>query len=54
MPRKDETDYALRIDGLVDRPTTYTLEDLRALRQTGSSTTAVHRRLAGGEHRSKV
>jgi len=34
VPRRDETDYALRIDGLVDRPTTYTLEDLRALRQT--------------------
>ncbi|MFF3599531.1 molybdopterin-dependent oxidoreductase [Kitasatospora indigofera] len=34
VPRKDETDYGLRVDGLVDRPRTYTLPDLRALPQT--------------------
>ncbi|MFD9690641.1 molybdopterin-dependent oxidoreductase [Kitasatospora sp. NPDC059146] len=34
VPRKDETDYSLRIDGLVDRPRSYTLPDLRALPQT--------------------
>jgi DMSO/TMAO reductase YedYZ molybdopterin-dependent catalytic subunit len=34
VPHKDETNYELRIDGLVDRPKTYTLEDLRALPQT--------------------
>ncbi|MFJ9558858.1 molybdopterin-dependent oxidoreductase [Streptomyces fuscichromogenes] len=34
VPRKNDTDYALRIDGLVDRPRTYTLPDLRALPQT--------------------
>lgn len=34
VPRKDETNYELRLDGLVDRPKTYTLSDLRALPQT--------------------
>jgi DMSO/TMAO reductase YedYZ molybdopterin-dependent catalytic subunit len=34
VPHKDETNYELRIDGLVDRPKTYTLADLRALPQT--------------------
>ncbi|MFE3192371.1 molybdopterin-dependent oxidoreductase [Nocardia sp. NPDC059240] len=34
VPRKGETDYALTIDGLVDRPRTYTLADLRAFPQT--------------------
>ena len=34
VPRKDETNYELKIDGLVDRPRTYTLADLRALPQT--------------------
>ncbi|MET8331628.1 molybdopterin-dependent oxidoreductase [Streptomyces sp. NPDC005181] len=34
VPRKDATNYELRIDGLVDRPKTYTLADLRALPQT--------------------
>ncbi|MFF1867736.1 molybdopterin-dependent oxidoreductase [Streptomyces sp. CB03911] len=34
VPRKGETDYSLRVDGLVDRPRTYTLSDLRALPQT--------------------
>ncbi|MEV6770337.1 molybdopterin-dependent oxidoreductase [Nocardia sp. NPDC051030] len=34
VPRKGETDYELKIDGLVDRPRTYTLADLRALPQT--------------------
>ncbi|GGV48703.1 hypothetical protein GCM10010495_78150 [Kitasatospora herbaricolor] len=34
VPRKDESDYTLRVDGLVDRPRTYTLPDLRALPQT--------------------
>ncbi|GAA5020235.1 molybdopterin-dependent oxidoreductase [Streptomyces siamensis] len=33
VPRKDATNYELRIDGLVDRPKTYTLPDLRALPQ---------------------
>ncbi|MEV6182799.1 molybdopterin-dependent oxidoreductase [Streptomyces sp. NPDC052015] len=31
---KDETNYELRIDGLVERPRTYTLGELRALPQT--------------------
>ncbi|MFE9645698.1 molybdopterin-dependent oxidoreductase [Streptomyces sp. NPDC006365] len=31
VPRKGEDDYRLTIDGLVDRPTTYTLDELRAL-----------------------
>lgn len=34
VPRKDETTYRLRIGGLVDRPATYTLDQLRALPQT--------------------
>ncbi|MFD4612254.1 molybdopterin-dependent oxidoreductase [Streptomyces sp. NPDC058440] len=34
VPRKDETNYELRIDGLVDRPKTYTLPELRAMPQT--------------------
>ncbi|MGW5277329.1 molybdopterin-dependent oxidoreductase [Streptomyces sp. NPDC004044] len=34
VPRKDATNYRLRIDGLVERPRTYTLEDLRALPQS--------------------
>lgn len=34
VPRKDETDYQLTVDGLVDRVRTYSLADLRALPQT--------------------
>ncbi|WP_030186603.1 molybdopterin-dependent oxidoreductase [Streptomyces violaceorubidus] len=34
VPRKDETNYALTVGGLVDRPKTYTLADLRAMPQT--------------------
>lgn len=34
VPHKDATNYELRIGGLVDRPATYTLTDLRALPQT--------------------
>ncbi|MBY8882919.1 molybdopterin-dependent oxidoreductase [Streptomyces sp. PLK6-54] len=34
VPRKDETTYRLRVRGLVKRPTTYTLADLRAMPQT--------------------
>lgn len=34
VPRKGERDYALTIRGLVDRPRTYTLSQLRALPQT--------------------
>ncbi|MGW1888153.1 molybdopterin-dependent oxidoreductase [Streptomyces sp. NPDC001970] len=34
VPRKDATNYRLKIDGLVDRPMTFTLDDLRALPQT--------------------
>ncbi|MFJ8078604.1 molybdopterin-dependent oxidoreductase [Streptomyces sp. NPDC096176] len=34
VPRKDARSYRLRIDGLVDNPTTYTLADLRSLPQT--------------------
>ena len=34
VPRKDDSNYELRIDGLVDRARTYTLADLRALPQT--------------------
>ncbi|MFF2384372.1 molybdopterin-dependent oxidoreductase [Streptomyces sp. NPDC058108] len=34
VPRKHENDYELTVDGLVDRPRTYTLPELRALRQT--------------------
>ncbi|GAB7107296.1 hypothetical protein JCM4814A_56100 [Streptomyces phaeofaciens JCM 4814] len=34
VPHRGETDYRLTVDGLVDRPATYTLADLRALPQT--------------------
>ncbi|MGX1544464.1 molybdopterin-dependent oxidoreductase [Streptomyces adustus] len=34
VPRKDATNYELRIDGLVDRPGTYTLSELRRMSQT--------------------
>ncbi|MFE0450434.1 molybdopterin-dependent oxidoreductase [Streptomyces sp. NPDC058914] len=34
VPHKDETNYELRIDGLVERPKTYSLPELRALPQT--------------------
>ncbi|MBA2812369.1 molybdopterin-dependent oxidoreductase [Streptomyces sp. KM273126] len=34
VPRKDESNYRLTIDGLVDRPASYTLDELRALPQT--------------------
>lgn len=34
VPRKDETNYGLTVGGLVERPKTYTLDELRALPQT--------------------
>ncbi|MFB7503700.1 molybdopterin-dependent oxidoreductase [Streptomyces broussonetiae] len=34
VPHKNAADYRLTIDGLVDHPRTYTLDDLRALPQT--------------------
>ncbi|GAA3485643.1 molybdopterin-dependent oxidoreductase [Streptomyces yanii] len=34
VPRKDETNYALTVGGLVTKPKTYTLSDLRAMPQT--------------------
>lgn len=34
VPHKDAASYRLRVAGLVDRPRTYTLEELRALTQT--------------------
>ncbi|MFJ4514806.1 molybdopterin-dependent oxidoreductase [Streptomyces sp. NPDC088816] len=34
VPHKDATDYRLTVDGLVDHPATYTLDDLRALPRT--------------------
>ncbi|WP_079054526.1 molybdopterin-dependent oxidoreductase [Streptomyces graminilatus] len=34
VPHKDADNYQLKIDGLVDRPVTYTLADLRAMPQT--------------------
>lgn len=34
VPRKNRANYQLTIDGLVDRPATYTLDALRALPQT--------------------
>ncbi|RSN64458.1 oxidoreductase [Streptomyces sp. WAC 04229] len=34
VPHKDARTYRLTVDGLVDRPTTYSLADLRALPQT--------------------
>ncbi|MFG2906755.1 molybdopterin-dependent oxidoreductase [Kitasatospora sp. NPDC048286] len=33
VPHKDETDYELRVDGLVERQRTYTLAELRAMPQ---------------------
>jgi DMSO/TMAO reductase YedYZ molybdopterin-dependent catalytic subunit len=34
VPHKDATNYQLTVDGLVDRPRTYTLDELHALPQT--------------------
>ena len=34
LPYRSDTDYRLTVDGLVDRPTTYTLADLQAMPQT--------------------
>ncbi len=34
VPHKDDTNYALTVGGLVDKPKTYTLADLRAMPQT--------------------
>lgn len=34
LPHKTDADYRLRIDGLVERPTTFTLADLKAMRPT--------------------
>jgi DMSO/TMAO reductase YedYZ molybdopterin-dependent catalytic subunit len=34
VPHKDAANYQLTVDGLVDRPRTYTLDELRALPQT--------------------
>ncbi|MCL2554761.1 MAG: molybdopterin-dependent oxidoreductase [Actinomycetia bacterium] len=34
VPHRGESDYRLRIDGMVDRPASYRLADLRALPQT--------------------
>ncbi|SEO52478.1 Oxidoreductase molybdopterin binding domain-containing protein [Actinacidiphila rubida] len=34
IPHRGETDYRLRVDGLVDRPGSYRLSDLRTLPQT--------------------
>ncbi|MDX3617462.1 molybdopterin-dependent oxidoreductase [Streptomyces europaeiscabiei] len=34
VPRKNAKNYRLTVDGLVDKPTSYTLADLRALPQT--------------------
>jgi DMSO/TMAO reductase YedYZ molybdopterin-dependent catalytic subunit len=34
VPRKDETNYELTVDGLVEKPKTYTLTELRAMPQT--------------------
>ncbi|MGW2034662.1 molybdopterin-dependent oxidoreductase [Streptomyces sp. NPDC001356] len=34
VPHKDATNYALKVDGLVEKPKTYTLDDLRAMPQT--------------------
>ncbi|WP_218128970.1 molybdopterin-dependent oxidoreductase [Nonomuraea maritima] len=33
VPRKNDTNYRLTVDGLVERPATYTLDDLRAMPQ---------------------
>jgi DMSO/TMAO reductase YedYZ molybdopterin-dependent catalytic subunit len=35
IPRRTEADYRLRVSGLVDRPSTFTMADLRKLPQTG-------------------
>ncbi len=34
VPHKDATNYALKVGGLVDKPKTYTLDELRAMPQT--------------------
>ncbi|MGW2463795.1 molybdopterin-dependent oxidoreductase [Streptomyces sp. NPDC004457] len=34
VPHKDATNYALKVDGLVEKPKTYTLDELRAMPQT--------------------
>ncbi|MEV4083649.1 molybdopterin-dependent oxidoreductase [Nonomuraea fuscirosea] len=34
VPRKNDTNYRLTVDGLVDRPAIYKLDDLRAMPQT--------------------
>ncbi|MGW5419753.1 molybdopterin-dependent oxidoreductase [Streptomyces sp. NPDC003943] len=34
VPHKDETNYALTVNGLVEKPKTYTLADLRAMPRT--------------------
>ncbi|MFE9397830.1 molybdopterin-dependent oxidoreductase [Streptomyces flavidovirens] len=34
VPHKGPENYRLKVDGLVDRPATYTLDDLRAMEQT--------------------
>ncbi|WP_037604587.1 molybdopterin-dependent oxidoreductase [Streptacidiphilus rugosus] len=34
IPHRSDTDYRLTVDGLVDRPATYTLADLKAMQQT--------------------
>lgn len=34
VPHKDATNYALKVDGLVEKPKTYTLGELRAMPQT--------------------
>ncbi|MGW7054840.1 molybdopterin-dependent oxidoreductase [Streptomyces sp. NPDC054887] len=34
VPREGPEDYRLKVDGLVQRPATYTLDDLRAMEQT--------------------
>ncbi|GAA1887526.1 molybdopterin-dependent oxidoreductase [Streptantibioticus ferralitis] len=34
VPHRSDTDYRLTVDGLVDRPTTYTLAQLKAMRPT--------------------
>ncbi|CAM5628701.1 Oxidoreductase OS=Streptomyces griseorubiginosus OX=67304 GN=AQJ54_27455 PE=4 SV=1 [Streptomyces griseorubiginosus] len=39
VPHKDAQNYQLKIDGLVSRPRTYTLADLRALPRPGWSRT---------------
>ncbi|MGW3466685.1 molybdopterin-dependent oxidoreductase, partial [Streptomyces olivaceoviridis] len=34
VPHKDATNYELKVDGLVEKPKTYTLDELRAMPQT--------------------